>query len=111
MSDTTTTTTTTPLTHAQRGALGGAAQHPAKGFGTPEVIARAVATRRRKASERMAEAEARNARVHEITEQYNPPALVVSSMPMVDTVLHADVVTIRVPAPAPDPAMDIQIID
>ena len=48
------TTTTTPLTHAQRGALGGAAQHPAKGFGTPGVIARAVATRRRKASERLA---------------------------------------------------------
>ena len=97
--------TTTPLTHAQRGALGGAALRPSKGFGTPEVIARAVATRRRKASERLAEAEARKARVHAITEQYNPP--VVSSMPMVDTVLHADVVTIRVPAPA----MDIQIID
>ena len=48
------TTTTTPLTHAQRGALGGAARHPAKGFGTPDVIARAVATRRRKASERLA---------------------------------------------------------
>jgi hypothetical protein len=32
-------------------------------------------------------------------------------MPMSDTVLHADVVPIRVPAPAPDPAMDIQIID
>ena len=47
------TTTTTPLTHAQRGALGGAARHPAKGFGTPDVIARAVATRRRKASERL----------------------------------------------------------
>ena len=107
MSDT--TTTTTPLTHAQRGALGGAAKHPAKGFGTPCVIARAVATRRRKASERMAQE--RIVRVHEITGKYTPP--VVSSMPMADTVLHADVVPIRVrvPAPAPDPAMDIQIID
>ena len=95
------TTTTTPLTHAQRGALGGAAKHPAKGFGTPCVIARAVATRRRKASERMAQE--RIVRVHEITGQY--------TQPVSDTVLHADVVTIRVPAPAPDPAMDIQIID
>ena len=100
-------TTPPPLTHAQRGALGGAAQHPAKGFGTPDVIARAVATRRRKASERLAEAQARKALVHEIADQYTPP--VVSSMPMEDTVLHADVVTIRVPAPDPD--MDIQIID
>jgi len=103
------TTTTTPLTHAQRGALGGAVQHPSKGFGTPCVIARAVATRRRKASERLAEAQARKALVHEIADQYTPP--VSSSMPMSDTVLHADVVPIRVPAPAPDPAMDIQIID
>ena len=105
------TTTTTPLTHAQRGAIGGAAKHPAKGFGTPDVIARAVATRRRKASERLAEAQARKALVHEIADQYTPP--VVSSMPVADTVLHADVVPIRVrvPAPAPDPAMDIQIID
>ena len=95
------TTTTTPLTHAQRGALGGAVQHPSKGFGTPCVIARAVATRRRKASERLAEAQARKALVHEIADQYTPP--------VADTVLHADVVTIRVPAP--DPAMDIQIID
>ena len=102
------TTTTTPLTHAQRGALGGAAKHPAKGFGTPDVIARAVATRRRKALERLAEAQDRQARVHEITDWYIPP---VSSMLISDTVLHADVVTIRVPAPAPDPAMDIQIID
>ena len=104
-------TTTTPLTHAQRGAIGGAAQHPAKGFGTPGVIARAVATRRRKASERLAEAQERKARVHEITGQYTPPF--VCWMPLADTVLHADVVPIRVPAPAPapDPAMDIQIID
>ena len=102
-------TTPPPLTHAQRGALGGAAQRPSKGFGTPAVIARAVATRRRKASERMAQE--RIVRVHEITDQYTPP--VVSSMPMADTVLHADVVPIRVrvPAPAPDPAMDIQIIE
>ena len=103
------TTTTTPLTHAQRGALGGAVQHPSKGFGTPDVIARAVATRRRKASERLAEAQERRVRVHEITGKYTPP--MAASMPISDTVLHADVVTIRVPAPAPDPAMDIQIID
>ena len=101
------TTTPPPLTHAQRGALGGAALRPSKGFGTPEVIARAVATRRRKASERMAQE--RIVRVHEITGQYTQP--VASSMPMSDTVLHADVVPIRVPAPAPDPFMDIQIID
>ena len=108
-------TTPPPLTHAQRGAIGGAAQHPAKGFGTPEVIAKAVATRRRKAEARLAEAQERKARVQEITDQYHPPF--VCWIPLVDTVLHADVVPIRVPAPvpapapAPDPAMDIQIID
>jgi len=103
------TTTPPPLTHAQRGALGGAALRPSKGFGTPEVIAKAVATRRRKAEARLAEAQERKALVHEIADQYTPP--MASSMPISDTVLHADVVTIRVPAPAPDPAMDIQIID
>ena len=103
-------TTPPPLTHAQRGAIGGAAQHPAKGFGTPEVIAKAVATRRRKAEARLAEAQERKARVQEITDQYHPPF--VCWIPLADdTVLHADVVPIRVPAPAPDPAMDIQIID
>ena len=99
------TTTPPPLTHAQRGALGGAALRPSKGFGTPEVIAKAVATRRRKAEARLAEAQERKVRVREITDQYTPP--------VADTVLHADIVPIRVrvPAPAPDPAMDIQIID
>ncbi len=97
MSDPTTTTTTPPpLTHAQRGALGGAAQRPTKGFGTPEVIARAVATRRRKAEARLAEAEARKAEVQAITDQYHPPAV------------HVDTVLVRVPAPE---AYDVPIIE
>ncbi len=93
------TTIPPPLTHAQRGALGGAASHPAKGFGTPEVIARAVATRRRKAEARLAEAEARKARVQAITDQYHPPAA---------DELHVDTVLVRVPAPA---AYDVPIIE
>jgi len=37
-----------PLTHAERGALGGAASNPAKGFGSPSVLAKALATREAK---------------------------------------------------------------
>jgi hypothetical protein len=96
MSDST-TTTPSPLTHAQRGALGGAAQRPTKGFGTPEVIARALATRRRKAE---AEAAERHARVQDITDQYHPPAA--------DEHIHVDTVLVRVPAPD---AYDVPIIE
>jgi hypothetical protein len=96
-----TTTTTPPLTHAQRGALGGAASRPTKGFGTPDVIARAVATRRRKAEARLAEAAERHARVQSITDQYHPPAAAAEH-------IHVDTVLVRVPAPE---AYDVPIIE
>ncbi len=93
-----TTTTPPPLTHAQRGALGGAASRPTKGFGTPDVIARAVATRRRKAEARKEEAAERHARVQAITEQYHPPAAAEH--------VHVDTVLVRVPAPYDLPIVD-----
>ena len=53
-----------PLTHAERGALGGAASNPAKGFGSPSVLAKALATRE-------ANAEAKRAVVKAITDQFD----------------------------------------
>ena len=52
-----------PLTHAERGALGGAASNKAKGFGSPAVLAKALATR-----------EAKRAVVKSITDQFDKPA-------------------------------------
>ena len=52
-----------PLTHAERGALGGAASNKAKGFGSPAVLAKALATR-----------EAKRAQVKWITDQFDKPA-------------------------------------
>ncbi len=52
-----------PLTHAERGAIGGAASNKAKGFGSPSVLAKALATR-----------EAKRAQVKEITDIVDKPA-------------------------------------
>jgi hypothetical protein len=52
-----------PLTHAQRGMMGGLAKVP-KGFASPSVMAAALATRK-------ANAEAKRAVVKNITDQYD----------------------------------------
>jgi hypothetical protein len=86
-------TTPPPLTHAERGRLGGLASNPRKGFGSQAVSAKAVAKLR-------AQAEERRARVKQITDQYVPPAVAAVAS------IHVDTVLVRVPA-----SYDVPIIE
>lgn len=67
MSDTDTQTNPIkPMSHAERGRLGGQAKGATKGFGTPAVSAKAVAKIK-------AQAEERKAKVKAITDQWQGP--------------------------------------
>lgn len=89
-------TTPPPLTHAERGRLGGQAKIATKGFGSPDVSAKAVATLRAQAAER-------KAKVKQITDQYVPPAVAEV------TPIHVDTVLVRVPASTE--SYDVPIIE